>query len=96
MPPLAQDAATLQTVELPAQTTAGELTFQIPLLPSQTRIVTIAYADAAAIDLLRTPPPRVIETHGMVVFAGLLTALSVSLVTFRIVGQDHLDRAQDC
>jgi hypothetical protein len=66
---LAQDAATLQAVELPAQTTGGEIAFQIPLLPSQTRIVSIAYGDAAVIDPLRTPPPRIIETHGMVVFA---------------------------
>jgi unsaturated chondroitin disaccharide hydrolase len=65
---LAQDAATLQTIELPAQTTGGELTFQIPLLPNQTRIVSIAYSDAATIGPLRTPPPHVTETHGMLVF----------------------------
>ena len=49
---LQQDAATLQTVELAAQTAGGELTFHIPLLPNQTRIVNIAYGDVA---LLRTP-----------------------------------------
>ncbi len=55
---IAQDAATLQTIELPAQTIGGELTFQIPLLPSQTRIVTVAYGDATAIGPLRTTGPR--------------------------------------
>ena len=49
---LPQDAAALQTIELAAQTAGGELTFQIPLLPNQTRIVSIAYGNVA---LLRTP-----------------------------------------
>jgi unsaturated chondroitin disaccharide hydrolase len=66
---LAQDAATVQTVELPSQTSGGELIFQLSLLPSQTKIVTIAYGDAAAIRLLRTPhPPRITEIGGMLVF----------------------------
>jgi unsaturated chondroitin disaccharide hydrolase len=54
---LAQDAATLQTSELSAQTSNGELSFQIPLLPSQTRIVSIAYGDARSIGLLWTLHP---------------------------------------
>lgn len=55
---LAQDAATLETIELPAQTRNGELGFQLPLLPNQTRIVNIAYGDVASIRLLRAPGPR--------------------------------------
>ena len=60
-----QDAATLQTTELPSQADdldgdghPNELVFQIPLQPHQTRIATIAYGDAASIRLLRTPYPR--------------------------------------
>src|SRR5580700_2702648 len=44
---LAQDAATVQTTELPSRTDGNQLIFQIPLLPGQTRIVTIAFGDAA-------------------------------------------------
>ena len=73
---LEQDSRTLQTMELPSQ--AGdldgdgeydELAFQVDLKPNQTRIVTLAYGDRAAILRLRslnpvrtgageTPPPR--------------------------------------
>ena len=66
---LAQDAATLQTVDLPSQTNGAELTFQIPLLPGQTRIVTIAFGDSASIGLLRPPHPRMAEARGMIVLA---------------------------
>ena len=59
---LDQDARTLQTVELPSQADDldgggkyDELVFQIDLKPRQTRIVTIAYGDAATIQRLRTP-----------------------------------------
>ncbi|MGA2148509.1 MAG: DUF4861 family protein [Bryobacteraceae bacterium] len=62
---LAQDAATLQTTELPSQADdldgdghPDELVFQIPLLANQTRIVTIAYADARSIRRLRTEYPQ--------------------------------------
>ena len=60
-----QDARTLQTVELPSQADDldgdgkyDELVFQIDLKPRQTRIVTIAYGDAATIQRLRTPYAR--------------------------------------
>jgi unsaturated chondroitin disaccharide hydrolase len=66
---LTQDAATIQTIELPAQVISGNLVFAISLLPNQKRIVSIAFGDAAAIGLLRTPnDPRMAETGGMIVF----------------------------
>jgi unsaturated chondroitin disaccharide hydrolase len=67
---LAQDAATIQTVELPAQIKGASLTFAISLTPNQTRIVSIAYADAATIGLLRIPnEPRVAETGARIAFS---------------------------
>jgi unsaturated chondroitin disaccharide hydrolase len=58
---LAQDAATLATVELPSQADDldgdgkwDELAFQIDLQPRQTRIVTLAYGDAPTIQRLRS------------------------------------------
>jgi unsaturated chondroitin disaccharide hydrolase len=50
---LDEDARTIQTTELPSQTGGGNLLFKIALQPRQTRIVTIAYGDAAAIQRLR-------------------------------------------
>src|SRR5712692_2738732 len=50
---LDEDARTIQTTELPSQTGGGSLLFKIDLQPRQTRIVTIAYGDAAAIQRLR-------------------------------------------
>jgi len=62
---LEEDARTLQTVELPSQADDldgdgkyDELAFQIDLNPRQTRIVTIAYGDMAAIQRLRAPYPK--------------------------------------
>jgi unsaturated chondroitin disaccharide hydrolase len=58
---LEEDARTLQTEELPSQADDldgdnkyDELAFQIDLKPKQTRIVTIAYGDAATIQRLRS------------------------------------------
>lgn len=62
---LDQDAATLQTVELASQADDldgdgkwDELAFQIDLKAGQTRIVTIAYGDAPAIQRLRSVYPQ--------------------------------------
>jgi unsaturated chondroitin disaccharide hydrolase len=62
---LAQDAATLQTVELPSQADDvdgdgkwDEIAFQIDLKPHQTRIVTLAYGDAPTIQRLRSTYPK--------------------------------------
>jgi len=62
---LEEDARTLQTVELPSQADDldgdnkyDELAFQIDLKPKQTRIVTIAYGDAATIQRLRGAYPK--------------------------------------
>jgi unsaturated chondroitin disaccharide hydrolase len=62
----AEDARLLQTAEIPSQADDldgdgkyDELVFQIDLAPKQTRIVTIAYGDQAAIQRLRgTYPAR--------------------------------------
>jgi unsaturated chondroitin disaccharide hydrolase len=61
---LDEDARTIQTTELPSQADDldgdgkyDELAFQIPLKAHQTRIVTIAYGDQAAILRLRSPYP---------------------------------------
>ncbi len=58
---LAEDAGTLETIELPSQADdldgdrkLDELAFQIDLSPGQTRIVTIAYGDPVAIARLRS------------------------------------------
>ncbi len=62
---LEQDAATLQTTEVPSQADDldgdgkyDEIAFQIDLRPRQTRIVTLAYGDAATMQRLRTVYPR--------------------------------------
>src|ERR1017187_9396726 len=62
---LDQDAHTLQTTELASQADDldgdgqfDEIAFQIDLQPRQTRIVTIAYGDAAAMLLLRSQYPK--------------------------------------
>ena len=62
---LEQDARILQTVELPSQADDldgdgkyDELAFQIDLRPRQTRIVTIAYGDQAAILRIRGHYPK--------------------------------------
>src|SRR5712671_1797951 len=62
---LEADARTLQTEELPSQADDldgdnkyDELAFQIDLKPNQTRIVTIAYGEAATIQRLRSESPK--------------------------------------
>jgi rhamnogalacturonyl hydrolase YesR len=62
---LDQDAATLQTIELPSQADDldgdgkyGELAFQIDLEPRQTRIVTIAYGPQPLMQRIRTQYPK--------------------------------------
>jgi unsaturated chondroitin disaccharide hydrolase len=61
----AEDAATVEAVELPSQVDdldgdnqADELAFQIDLKPKQTRIVTITYGEPNRIYRLRTEYPR--------------------------------------
>ncbi len=65
---LDEDARTLQTTELASQCDDldgdgkfDELAFQIELKPKQTRIVTIAYGDAATMQRLRSDYPK--RTH---------------------------------
>ncbi|MFZ0933550.1 MAG: DUF4861 family protein [Bryobacteraceae bacterium] len=60
-----EDAGTLQTVEIPSQADDldgdgkyDEIAFQIDLKPRQTRIVTIAWGEPAAIQRLRSDYPR--------------------------------------
>ena len=62
---LAEDARTLQTIELPSQADDldadnkyDELAFQIDLKPRQTRIVTIAYGETATVQRLRNDYPQ--------------------------------------
>lgn len=62
---LEQDAATDETIELPSQADDldgdgkyDEIAFQIDLKPGQTRIVTLAYGDAATMQRLRTVYPK--------------------------------------
>src|SRR2546421_11781948 len=57
---LAEDASALQTIELPSQADDldgdgkyDELAFQIDLKPRQTRVVSVAYGDAATMQRLR-------------------------------------------
>jgi unsaturated chondroitin disaccharide hydrolase len=62
---LDEDARTLETLELPSQADdldgdgkLDEIAFQIPLTANQTRIVTIAYGDAATLQRLRNDYPQ--------------------------------------
>ena len=75
---LEEDARTLQTVELPSQADDldgdnkyDELVFQIDLKPTQTRIVTIAYGDAATIQRLRSEYPKRTAAKFTMKFDGL-------------------------
>src|SRR5947207_14645314 len=75
---LDEDARTLQTAELPSQADDldgdnkyDELAFQIDLKPKQTRIVTIAYGDAATIQRLRSDYPRRTAARFTMKFDGL-------------------------
>ena len=62
---LDEDARTLEAIELPSQADDldgdgkyDEIAFQIPLSANQTRIVTIAYGDAATLQRLRSDYPQ--------------------------------------
>jgi unsaturated chondroitin disaccharide hydrolase len=75
---LDEDARTLQTIELPSQSDDldgdnkyDELAFQIDLKPRQTRIVTIAYGDAATIQRLRSDYPKRTAAKFTMKFDGL-------------------------
>jgi unsaturated chondroitin disaccharide hydrolase len=73
-----EDARTLQTTELPSQADDldgdnkfDELAFQIDLKPKQTRIVTIAYGEAATIQRLRSDYPKRTAAKFTMKFDGL-------------------------
>ena len=75
---LDEDARTLQTIELPSQADDldgdnkyDELAFQIDLKPKQTRIVTIAYGEAATIQRLRSDYPKRTAAKFTMKFDGL-------------------------
>jgi unsaturated chondroitin disaccharide hydrolase len=75
---LAEDAGELQTTELASQADDldgdgkyDELAFQIELKPKQTRIVTIAYGEAATIHRLRSDYPRRTAAKFTMKFDGL-------------------------
>src|SRR5437899_5932605 len=75
---LAEDARTLQTIELPSQADDldgdnkyDELAFQIDLKPKQTRIVTIAYGETATIQRLRSNYPKRTAAKFTMKFDGL-------------------------
>jgi unsaturated chondroitin disaccharide hydrolase len=75
---LAEDARTLQTMELPSQADDldgdnkyDELAFQIDLKPKQTRIVTIAYGETATIQRLRGAYPTRTAAKFTMKFDGL-------------------------
>jgi unsaturated chondroitin disaccharide hydrolase len=75
---LEEDARTLRTTELPSQAddldgdgSYDELVFQIDLKPKQTRIVTIAYGDAATITRIRSDYPKRAHARFALKFEGL-------------------------
>jgi len=75
---LEEDARTLQTIELPSQADDldgdnkyDELAFQIELNPKQTRIVTVAYGDAATMQRLRSVYPKRTAAKFTMKFDGL-------------------------
>jgi hypothetical protein len=75
---IAEDAATLETQELPSQVDdldgdhkADELAFQIDLKPHQTRIVSICYGDEPAILRLRSDYPQRTDAAFNLKFDGL-------------------------
>ena len=75
---LAEDAQTLQTIELPSQADDldgdnkyDEIAFQIELKPKQTRIVTIAYGETSTIQRLRTDYPKRTAARFTMKFDGL-------------------------
>src|ERR1700686_5472355 len=75
---LAEDAQTLQTIEIPSQADDldgdnkyDEIAFQIELKPKQTRIVTIAYGETASMQRLRGDYPRRTAAKFTLKFDGL-------------------------
>jgi unsaturated chondroitin disaccharide hydrolase len=75
---LAEDAQTLQTIELPSQADDldgdnkyDEIAFQIELKPKQTRVVTIAYGEAATMQRLRSEYPKRTAAKFTMKFDGL-------------------------
>jgi unsaturated chondroitin disaccharide hydrolase len=75
---LEEDARTLRATELPSQAddldgdgSYDELVFQIDLKPKQTRIVTIAYGDAATIARIRSDYPKRAHARFALKFEGL-------------------------
>src|SRR6266850_3686353 len=75
---LAEDAQTLQTIELPSQADDldgdnkyDEIAFQIELKPKQTRIVTIACGETATMQRLRTDYPKRTAARFTMKFDGL-------------------------
>jgi len=75
---LAEDAQTLQTIELPSQADDldgdnkyDEIAFQIELKPKQTRIVTLAYGEAATMQRLRSDYPKRTAAKFTMKFDGL-------------------------
>src|SRR5216684_846113 len=75
---LEEDARTLQTIELPSQADDldgdnkyDEIAFQIELKPKQTRIVTIAYGEAATMQRLRSDYPKRTAAKFTMKFDGL-------------------------
>ncbi len=74
----AEDARTLQTIELPSQADDldgdgkyDEIAFQIDLKPRQTRIVTIAYGETATMQRLRSDYPKRTAAKFTMKFDGL-------------------------
>jgi unsaturated chondroitin disaccharide hydrolase len=74
----AEDAQTLQTIELPSQADDldgdnkyDELAFQIELKPKQTRIVSIAYGETATMQRLRSDYPKRTAAKFALKFDGL-------------------------
>ena len=88
---LAQDAATLETTELPSQfdpLNGGELVFQIALAAHQTRIVSVAYGDAASIRLLRSDyPQRTNSQLAANLKAAALPSLPSDLAKWRVLAE---------
>jgi unsaturated chondroitin disaccharide hydrolase len=75
---LEEDARTIETVELPSQADdldgdgrIDEIAFQVDLKPRQTRVVSIAYGDAATMQRIRTDYPARTHARFTMKFDGL-------------------------
>ena len=75
---LDEDARTVETVELPSQADDldgdgkfDEIAFQLPLGANQTRIVTVAYGDAATMQRLRSEYPKRVHAKFTTKFEGM-------------------------